>query len=145
MPHSALKCALRSATGLKRPRGLWHSADNLSAEPLGLRPSAGKFYHRVGILQFIEEWWLAFCGMLESRMPQVLNARMVCGIPRTIWARSLANDWIPVPAILHRQVFCLLSHKFLTRDSTGARYIRVGLFRPKLYTNGLSWHTISWY
>jgi hypothetical protein len=29
MPHSALKCAPRSAIGLKRLRGLCHSADNL--------------------------------------------------------------------------------------------------------------------
>jgi hypothetical protein len=64
---------------------------------------------------------------------------------RGIWPWNLANDRIPAPAILHRQVSCLLRHKFLKRDSPGARYIRGGLFRPKLYTNSLKWHTISWY
>jgi hypothetical protein len=53
MPHSVLKCAPRSATGLKQPRGLWHSTDNLRAEQLSLWHSAGKFYHEVGIPQFI--------------------------------------------------------------------------------------------
>jgi hypothetical protein len=27
----------------------------------------------------------------------------------------------------------------------GLRQMRGGLFRPKLYTNGLSWQAISWY
>jgi hypothetical protein len=40
---------------------------------------------------------------------------------------------------------CFLCHKFLTRNFLGVRHIRGGLFRPKLYTNGLSWQTISWY
>jgi hypothetical protein len=62
-----------------------------------------------------------------------------------IWPRNLANDWIPAPAILHRQFPCLLRHKILMRDFLGVRQIRGGLFRPKLYTNGLSWQTISWY
>jgi hypothetical protein len=39
----------------------------------------------------------------------------------------------------------LLRHKMLTRDFLGVRQIRGGLFRPKLYTKGLSWHSISWY
>jgi hypothetical protein len=56
---------------------------------------------------------------------------------RSIWARSLANNWIPVPAILHRQVSCMLRQKLLKRDSPSARNIRGGFFRPKLYTNGL--------
>jgi hypothetical protein len=50
----------------------------------------------------------------------------------------LANDRIPAPAILHRQFPCLLRHKFLPRDFLGVRDIRGGLFRPKLYTHGLS-------
>jgi hypothetical protein len=79
----------RNATGLKRPRGLWHSTENLSAE-------------------------------LSKR----LNSS-TCHF--------------------HRQVSCLLRYKFLMPDSPGARYICGGLFRPKLYTNGLSWHTITWY
>jgi hypothetical protein len=78
-------------------------------------------------------------------MLQVLNACKVCGILRKISERSLAKDWIPVPASLHWQASCLLRHTFLTGDSPGARYMRGGLFRPKLYTNGLSWHTISRY
>jgi hypothetical protein len=62
-----------------------------------------------------------------------------------IWPRNLANARIPAPAILHRPFPCLLRHKFLTCDFLGVRQIRCGLFRPKLYTNGLSWQTISWY
>jgi hypothetical protein len=62
-----------------------------------------------------------------------------------IWARNLARDWISAPAILHRQCPCLLRHKFLTRDFLDVRQIRSWLFRPKLYTTGLSWKTISWY
>jgi hypothetical protein len=40
---------------------------------------------------------------------------------------------------------CLLDHKFLMRNFLGVRQLGGGLFRPKLYTNGLSRHTISWY
>jgi hypothetical protein len=64
---------------------------------------------------------------------------------RGIWPRNLANDQIPAPAILHWQFPCLLCHKFLTQHFLGVRQIHSGLFRPKLYTNGLSWQTISWY
>jgi hypothetical protein len=64
---------------------------------------------------------------------------------RGIWMRSLANDRTPVPAILYRQLPCLLRHKCMTRDLLGVRQLRCGLFSPKLYTNGLSWQTISWY
>jgi hypothetical protein len=64
---------------------------------------------------------------------------------RGIWPQNLANDRIPALAILHRQFPCLLRHKFLKRNFLGVRQIRGGLFRPKLYTYGLSWQTISWY
>jgi hypothetical protein len=64
---------------------------------------------------------------------------------RGIWLRNLANDRIPAPTILHQQFPCLLCHKCLMRDFLGVRQIRGGLFRPKQYTNGLSWQTISWY
>jgi hypothetical protein len=60
---------------------------------------------------------------------------------RGIWPRNLPNYQIPAPDILHRQFPCL----FLTRDFLGVRQICGGLFRPKLYTNGLSWQNISWY
>jgi hypothetical protein len=33
-----------------------------------------------------------------------------------IWARNLAKDWIPPPAILHRESPCLKCHIFLPRD-----------------------------
>jgi hypothetical protein len=62
-----------------------------------------------------------------------------------IWLLSLANERIPVSAILNRQFLCLLRHTFLTNGFLGVRQICCGLFRPKLYTNGLSWQTISWY
>jgi hypothetical protein len=132
----------RNAKGLRRLRGLWHSAENLWAEPFGLWHSGVKFYQGVGIPQYIGEW---------CRWHSAVCLRAVCQevIPvvaiRGIWPRNLANDRIPAPAILHRQFPCLLRHKFLLRDFLGVRHIRGGLFRPKLYTNGLSWQTISWY
>jgi hypothetical protein len=55
-----------------------------------------------------------------------------------IWVRNLAKDWIPVPAILHRQLPFLLRHKCLPRDFPDIRPIRGELFRPKLHKNGLS-------
>jgi hypothetical protein len=61
------------------------------------------------------------------------------------WLRSLANERILVSPILHRQFLCLLRHTFLTYDFLCVRQILGGLFRPKLYTNGLSWQAISWY
>jgi hypothetical protein len=62
-----------------------------------------------------------------------------------IWERHLAKDWIPAPAILDREPPCLLRHKFLTRDFPGVSPIHGELFRSKLYTKGLSWHSISWH
>jgi hypothetical protein len=62
-----------------------------------------------------------------------------------IWARSLAKEWNPVPAILHREAPCLKCCFFLERDFTSLKLIRGALFRSKLYVNGLSWHTISWH
>jgi hypothetical protein len=41
------------------------------------------------------------------------------GLPQSaahIWARNLARDWIPAPAILHRESPCLKRHIFLPRD-----------------------------
>jgi hypothetical protein len=62
-----------------------------------------------------------------------------------IWARNLAKDWIPVPAILHRQIPCLLCHNFLTHDFLAVKPWRGKLFRPKLSTQGLIWNSISWH
>jgi hypothetical protein len=42
----------RNAKGLRRSRSLWHSAENLRAEPFGLWHSAVKFYQGVGIPQY---------------------------------------------------------------------------------------------
>jgi hypothetical protein len=53
-----------------------------------------------------------------------------------IWARNLAKDWIPVPAILHQQLPCLLRHNFSTHDFPAVKPWRGKLFRPKLYTKG---------
>jgi hypothetical protein len=64
-----------------------------------------------------------------------------CGIG----ARSLAIQWIPAPAILHREAPCLRRRIFLMRDFTSLKLIRGILFGPKLNTNGFSWHTISWH
>jgi hypothetical protein len=79
------------------------------------------------------------------------NLRAVCqgAIPgvasRGIWERSLASKWIPVPAILHRQLPCLLCHFFLTQDYSGITLIRGGWFRLRLTINCLGWHTISYH
>jgi hypothetical protein len=56
--------------------------------------------------------------------------------PRSIWAQSLAIGWIPRPTVLH-WVPCLMLHS--------VKLICDGLSRPKLNTNCLSWHTISWH
>jgi hypothetical protein len=53
-------------------------------------------------------------------------------------ARILAKQWNPVPAILHREAPCLKRHIFLIRDLTRLKLIHGVMFRPKLYTNGLS-------
>jgi hypothetical protein len=42
-----------------------------------------------------------------------------CGLPQSsahIWARNLARDWIPAPAILHRASLCFKCHILLPRD-----------------------------
>jgi hypothetical protein len=57
-----------------------------------------------------------------------------------IWARNLARNWIPAPAILHRESPCLKHHIFLPRDFQSIKYLRGRLFRLKLNTNGLSWY-----
>jgi hypothetical protein len=60
-----------------------------------------------------------------------------CGLPQSvahIWAGNLARDWIPAPTILKR-------HIFLLHDFQSIKYLRSGLFRPKLNTNGLRWYT----
>jgi hypothetical protein len=91
--------------------------------------------------------WQPERGALQS----AVHLRAVCQgvIPvvaiRGILLQSLANEWIPVPAILHRQFPGLLCNTFLTCDFLGVRQIHGGLFRPKLYTNDYSWQTISWY
>jgi hypothetical protein len=62
-----------------------------------------------------------------------------------IWARSLAIEWNPAPAILHREASCLKHRIYLKRYFTSVKLIRGALFRSQLYINGLSWHTISWH
>jgi hypothetical protein len=62
-----------------------------------------------------------------------------------IWARSISMEWNPAPAILHRETACLKCRIYLKRDFTSLKLIRGAMFRPKLYTNGLRRHTISWY
>jgi hypothetical protein len=64
---------------------------------------------------------------------------------RGVRSRSLAIHWNPAPAILHQETACLKCRIYLKRDYTSLKLIRGAMFRPKLYTNGLSWHTISWY
>jgi hypothetical protein len=64
---------------------------------------------------------------------------------RGIRARKLAKEWNWVRAILHRETTCLKCRIYLKRDFKSVKLIQVALFRPKLYVNGLSWHTILWY
>jgi hypothetical protein len=106
---------------------------------------------------------------LESGMPKAWNARRVHIRPesggwqsavwlradcqavilivaiRVIRARSLAIHWNPAPAILHREAPCFKRRIFLMRNFISLKLIRGILLGPKLYTNGLSWHPISWY
>jgi hypothetical protein len=71
-------------------------------EPFDLWHSAVKFYQGVGIPQSI---WERF-----AKMSFLLWQSAVKG------PRNLAKDWIPAPAILHREPPCLLRHTFLPRD-----------------------------
>jgi hypothetical protein len=62
------------------------------------------------------------------------------GLPQSaahIWARNLARDWIPAPAILHQESHCLKRLIFLPRNFQSIKYIRGGLYRTKL---SLSWY-----
>jgi hypothetical protein len=105
----------------------------------------------------------------ESGSPQVWNARRVRIRPESggwqsaehwradcqgdnivvavhrIRARGFAREWNPAPAILHWETSCLKCCIYLMRDFTSLKLVRGALFRSKLYVNGLSWHTISWY
>jgi hypothetical protein len=64
---------------------------------------------------------------------------------RGIRARSLAIQLNLAPTILHREAPCLKRCIFLMRKFTSLKLLRGILFGPKLYTNGLSWHTILWH
>jgi hypothetical protein len=46
-----------------------------------------------------------------------------------IWARNVALEWNPAPAILHRESPCLKCHIFLTCNLRSVKYIRGRLFR----------------
>jgi hypothetical protein len=103
LPSSALKFyrgmptfVPQNAKGLRRSRGLWHSAENLWVEPFSLWHSAVKFYQGVGIPQYIGEWWLAFRSMFESCLPRSYSC---CGNPRHLttelgkWPNSSARHF----------------------------------------------------
>jgi hypothetical protein len=128
--------------GLRRSCGLWRFAENLRAEPF-LWHSAVKFYQGVGIPQYIGEWWLAFRSPLESDLPRSYSC---CGNLRHLtaelgkWPNSSTRHFTSTVPL-----FVTVRHKLLRRDFLGVRKTRSRLFRPKLYTNGLSWQTISWY
>jgi hypothetical protein len=62
-----------------------------------------------------------------------------------IWAQSLAMEWNLAPAILHWETARLKCCIYLKHNFISLKLIRRAMFRPKLYTNGLSWHTILWY
>jgi hypothetical protein len=59
------------------------------------------------------------CGNPHNGYSILGNPRSKRGLPQFvahIWARSLARDWIPAPAILNRESPCLKRHIFLPRD-----------------------------
>jgi hypothetical protein len=68
---------------------------------------------------------------LRAVCQEVFPVVAICGI----W--QLANDRIPVPAILHRQFPCLFDARL--------RWLAADCLGLNAYTNGLSWQTISWY
>jgi hypothetical protein len=61
---------------------------------------------------------------------------VMAGLKIRAW--DLAIEWNQAPAILHREAHCLKRYIFSTRDFTSVKCVRGTLFRPKLYTNGLS-------
>jgi hypothetical protein len=87
-------------------------------------------------------WHSAVCLSSECQGLKTV-ARFVASAE--IWARNLAKDWIPLPAILHRQLPCLLRHNFLTHNFPAVKPWCGKLFRPKLSTQGLIWNSISWH
>jgi hypothetical protein len=113
-----------------------------------LPSSALKVYRGMPRSWHSAEYWRVVVGI-----PQYVWARNAKGLRRSrglwhsaeIWARNLAKDWIPVPAILHQQLPCLLRHNFLTHDFPAVKPWRGKLFRPKLSTQGLIWNSISWH
>jgi hypothetical protein len=62
-----------------------------------------------------------------------------------IRAWSLAIEWNPASAILHRENACLKHRLFLTRNFTSVKRIHGAMFRHKLYIRCLNWHTILLY
>jgi hypothetical protein len=127
----------------------WQSALNCTADcqlPLwGLRRTLRAF-QAFGIPLSNSDSWL-----WQSAVRPFLLLQSAEYTPRSvktglnILARSLAMEWNPAPAILHRETACLKRHIFLTRDFTSVKRICGAIFRPKLYISGLSWHTISWH
>jgi hypothetical protein len=105
-PNSALKCV----TLIVAIRGVIRGLPRLSKFATGLD----------GPHLFFANWErsLAICRSLESGLPMGYLVVANCGTE----VRYVASDWTPVPAILHRQVPCLLRHEFLTRDFPGTRY-----------------------
>jgi hypothetical protein len=62
----------------------------------------------------------SFCGNPRDGYSILGNPRSKRrGLPQStahIWAQNLARDWIPAPAILHRESPCLKRHIFLPHD-----------------------------
>jgi hypothetical protein len=79
--------------------------------------------------------WTADCQAPRTGCQEYMRSGQACGNPRDgyfirgnlrskrrglprahIWARSLARDWIPAPAILHRESPSFKRHIILPRD-----------------------------
>jgi hypothetical protein len=100
--------------------------------------------HRTGLSVFIP------CN-LSGAQGLAIRSTLECGLSRgysccdklqylSVELRTWVNS-----STRHFPSVCCDIGKFLRLDFLGVRHIRDGLLRPKLYTNGLSWHTISWY
>jgi hypothetical protein len=139
LPNSALKCVLLIVAINSTGTVLTYTEDCHEENTVTILRIAtvSSLNLRAACLRWASQSAVHLRTVCQGANPVVAN--------RGIGARSLAWEWIPVPAILHRPFLILLSHKFLTRAFPGVRQIRGGLYRPKLFIPGLGWHAISWY
>jgi hypothetical protein len=88
---------------------------------------------------------IAVCGTAIFSVAIRLENTTICQYSVKNLSADFSKIVKSISRHLHREVPCLMCHIFLMRDLTSLKLTRSVLFRPKLYTNGLSWDTISWY